>query len=132
MKLRGTRFATAMWRRRDNFQACVYGNLYDCTVYCTYFNQGDTSWQDDGNANTVILYSPNDYVEFSEHKLKKMFEKFQEQAYLSGKITFNRLTNDLQEQYKPVRDEAFERITELKQTIEIYNKELERLKNIVA
>ena len=63
MKLYGTRIATQMWRRRDHFDACVYGNIHDCTVECKYFVQGDEAWRDDGNKDTVILYSPNDYVD---------------------------------------------------------------------
>lgn len=55
MKLYGTRIATQMWRRRDHFDACVYGNIHDCTVECKYFVQGDEAWRDDGNKDTVTF-----------------------------------------------------------------------------
>ncbi len=43
MKLKGTRTATSMWRLRDKFDACVYGDLYNCMVECKYFVKGDSS-----------------------------------------------------------------------------------------
>lgn len=32
MRLKGTRTATSMWRLRDKFDACVYGDLYNYII----------------------------------------------------------------------------------------------------
>lgn len=132
MKLRGTRITVAMWRRRDRFDACVYGNIYDCTVECKYFNHGDDSWKDDGNKNTVILYSPDDYVDFSESRLQQVFEHIQEQAYLNGVISYSRLTDDLQEKYRPVREDGIKRLKLLQEQRKAYDDEIAKLTKMLA
>lgn len=132
MKLYGTRIATQMWRRRDHFDACVYGNIHDCTVECKYFVQGDEAWRDDGNKDTVILYSPNDYVEFSESELQNKFIYAQEQAYLNGVVSFNRLVTSLQEKYKPARDDGFRRLKLLRDQRAAYETEIARLEQMLV
>ena len=132
MRLKGTRTATSMWRLRDKFDACVYGDLYNCKVECKYFVKGDNSWRDDGNKNTVILYSPDTHPDFSMRGLVRKFEQYQEQAFLSGEVGFSRLTDKLQDVYKPVREEASAKIISLKEHIDACQGELEKLKHIIA
>lgn len=132
MKLKGTRTAVAMWRRRDHFDACVYGNIHDCTVECKFFNQGDLSWKDDGNVNTVILYSPEDYVDFSEGRLQQVFEAVQEQAYLNGVVSYSRLTNDLQEKYRPAREDGMKRLKLLQEQRKAFDVEIDKLEKMLA
>ena len=132
MRLKGTRTATSMWRLRDKFDACVYGDLYNCMVECKYFVKGDSSWRDNGNKNTVILYSPDTHPDFSMRGLVRKFEQYQEQAFLSGEVGFSRLTDKLQDVYKPVREEASAKIISLKEHIDACQRELEKLKHIIA
>lgn len=132
MKLKGARIATAMWRRRDHFDACIYGNIQECTLECKYFNSGDLSWKDDGNINTVILYSPEDYVYFSEAKLQQMFEAVQEQAYLNGIVSYSRLTDDLQEKYRPAREDGMKRLKLLQEQRKAFDIEIDKLKKMLA
>lgn len=132
MKLKGTRTATSMWRLRDKFDACVYGDLYNCMVECKYFVKGDNSWRDDGNKNTVILYSPDTHPDFTMEGLIKKFEQYQEEAFLVGEISFSRLTDRLKEVYKPVRDETFKKLADLMRHIDQCRAEYEKLRRIVA
>ena len=132
MKLKGTRIAHGMYNRRDHFNACIYGDIQNCIVECKYFNKGDESWRDDGNKNTVILLSPEDYMPLSEYGLKSVFEEIQEQAYLSGVVSYSRLTDDLQEKYRPAREDGMKRLKLLQEQRKAFDIEIDKLEKMLA
>lgn len=132
MKLKGTRLAVGMWRRRDEFDACVFGNIHDCTVECKYFNKGDPKWKEIADVNNIVLFSPNDYADFTESVLKDMFRAVQEKVYLSGKLSYSRLCDELKQKYKPEREESLNRLKFLQDQCKAYKDEIAMLKKALG
>ena len=68
----------------------------------------------------------------SEYGLKSVFEEVQEQVYLSGVVSYSRLTDDLQEKYRPAREDGMKRLKLLQEQRKAFDIEIDKLEKMLA